>query len=205
VTASTPEPLAPLSRGPSLAEHLVLGLIAEHPAHGFALARLVARDGPIGRVYEIPRPVVYRSIGRLVEAGLVQPRGVEHGQGGPQRTVLRITPRGRRVLRAWLSQPVEHVRDLRTEFLAKLALLERIGADPGPLLDAQRQVLEPIVVALAEQKERARDFDRSILAWRYEAARAAVRFLDDLEDLRPRKQTTGAARRTGRRPVAHPV
>jgi PadR family transcriptional regulator AphA len=184
----------------------VLGLIAERPAHGFALARLVAPDGPVGRVYEIPRPVVYRSIGRLVEAGLVQPRGVEHGEGGPQRTVLRITPRGKRVLKAWLSQPVEHVRDLRTEFLAKLALLERVGADPGPLLSAQRRVLDPIVAALADQKERAHEFDRSILAWRYEAARAAVRFLDDLEGLRPLEQTPAPTRRTARRrAVAHPV
>jgi PadR family transcriptional regulator AphA len=180
-------------------------LIAERPAHGFALARLVAREGPIGRVYEIPRPVVYRSIGRLVEAGLVQPRGVERGQGGPQRTVLRVTPRGRRVLRVWLGRPVEHVRDLRTEFLAKLALLERIDGDPGPLLAAQRRVLEPIVDALADQQQTVRNFDRTILAWRYQAAQAAIRFLDDLDALMPPPgPTPGSSRHTGRRPVAQP-
>jgi PadR family transcriptional regulator AphA len=182
---------------------LVLGLIAEHPAHGFALARLVARDGPIGRVYEIPRPVVYRSIGRLVEAGLVMPRGVERGQGGPQRTVLRVTPRGRRALQAWLGQPVEHVRDLRTEFLAKLALLERTDADARALLAAQRRVLEPIVAALAEQQQTVRDFDRTILAWRYQAAQAAIRFLDDLDALMPPPgPPKGTSRQTRRRPVA---
>ena len=164
-----------------MAEYLVLGLIDERPTHGFALARLVARDGALGRVYVIPRPVVYRSIGRLAEAGLVQPQGVERGQGGPQRTVFRITPRGRRVLRSWLSRPVEHVRDLRTEFLAKLALLERLGSDPGPLLAAQRRVLTPIVDALTEQKLQARNFDRTIIAWRYQVAQAAIRFLDDVD------------------------
>jgi PadR family transcriptional regulator AphA len=203
VSASKAEPFQPLSRGPSLAEYLVLGLIAERPAHGFAVARVVARDGPIGRVYEIPRPVVYRSISRLVEAGLVQPRGVERGQGGPQRTVLRITPRGRRVLRAWLSQPVEHVRDLRTEFLAKLALLERVGADRGPLLADQRRVVAPIVAALAEQQQTVRNFDRTVLAWRYQAAQAAIRFLDDLDGLiRPPERRTGVSRGTSRRSVA---
>ena len=202
---SKAEHLPPLSRGPSLAEYLVLGLIDERPTHGFALARLVARDGALGRVYVIPRPVVYRSIGRLAEAGLVQPQGVERGQGGPQRTVFRITPRGRRVLRSWLSRPVEHVRDLRTEFLAKLALLERMDADPGPLLVAQRRVLEPIVAALAEQQRTVRGFDRTVLAWRYQAAQAAIRFLDDLHEMIPPPgQTTGSGPPAGRRPAAQP-
>jgi PadR family transcriptional regulator AphA len=181
--ASQVEDHSPASRGPSLAEHVVLGLIAERPVHGFALARFVARDGPIGRVYEIPRPVVYRSISRLVDAGLVEPRGVEHGSGGPQRTVVGVTARGRRELRSWLRQPVGHVRDLRTELLAKLALLERLGSDPGPLLAAQRRVLTPIVDALTEQKGQARNFDRTIIAWRYQVAQAAIRFLDDVDRL----------------------
>jgi PadR family transcriptional regulator AphA len=160
---------------------VILGLIAERPAHGFALARLVGPDGPVGRVYEMPRPVVYRAISRLVDAGLVEPKRVEPGQGGPQRTVVRVTARGRRALHRWLNEPVEHIRDLRTELLAKLALMARAGADPGRLLSTQRQVLQPIVAALAEQKQSARDFEKTILAWRYQVAQAALRFLDELE------------------------
>jgi PadR family transcriptional regulator AphA len=177
------ERISTASRGPSLAEYVILGLIAEKPAHGFALARLVTPDGPVGRVYEIPRPVVYRAISRLVDAALVAPQRVEHGAGGPQRTVVRITPRGRRVLRRWLNEPVEHIRDLRTELLAKLALITRAGSDPSALLAAQRLVLEPIVAALAEQKESARDFEKTIVAWRYHVAQAAIHFLDDLHEL----------------------
>jgi PadR family transcriptional regulator AphA len=172
-------------RGPSLAEYVILGLIAERPAHGFALARLVTPEGPLGQVYEIPRPVVYRALGRLMDAGLVQPQRVEHGAGGPQRTVVRVTARGRRALRQWLNEPVSHIRDLRTELLAKLALLARAGSDPGPLLAAQRRALEPIVAALAQQRQSAAGFETIILLWRYEVAQAAVRFLDDLEHAGP--------------------
>lgn len=165
----------------SLGEYLILGLIAEQPTHGFALARLVASDGPVGRVYQIPRPVVYRCIGRLVEAGLVEPVGVEQGAGGPQRTVMRATTQGRRVLRSWLRRPVRHVRDLRTTLLSKLVLLDRTGADRRPLLGAQRKVLVPIVDALASQYAQAEDFDQTLVAWRYHGAEAALRFLDDLD------------------------
>jgi PadR family transcriptional regulator AphA len=116
---------------------------------------------------------------RLIDAGLVEPDAVEQGLG-PQRTLMRVTPAGRDELDRWLGQPVEHVRQLRTELMSKLVLLDRAGTDPGPLVRAQRLTLEPIVAALTEQKGKVADFDRTIIAWRYESAQAAMRFLDDL-------------------------
>jgi PadR family transcriptional regulator AphA len=184
------EQTVPSARGPSIAEHVILALIAEKPAHGFAVARLVGEQGPVGRIYEIPRPVVYRSLSRLIDLGLVKPQGVEQGIG-PQRTVMGITRAGRREVDSWLARPVEHVRDLRTELLVKLALIDRIGADSTPLVEAQRLVLQPIVAALTVQKSRGRGFDRTIIAWRYQSARAAIRFLDDLQ--RVRRSTAGDA------------
>src|SRR5579864_177516 len=83
----------------SLAEWTVLALLREQPAHGFALAQLTAPGGELGRIWRVPRPVVYRSLGRLVEAGLIRPESVEPGLG-PQRTIYAVTagPPGRREL-----------------------------------------------------------------------------------------------------------
>jgi hypothetical protein len=39
------------------------------------------------------------------------------------------------------------------------------------------------VDALTEQKAEARNFDRTIIAWRYQVAQAAIRFLDDVDRL----------------------
>src|SRR5690349_12965684 len=44
----------------SLPEWLVLAILAEHPAHGFAVAQLTAAGGDLGRVWQIPKAVVYR-------------------------------------------------------------------------------------------------------------------------------------------------
>jgi PadR family transcriptional regulator AphA len=174
-TMPAPTPEAELS----LAEYLILGLIAEAPTHGFALSRLLAADGPVGRIYRVPRPVIYRLIDRLTDAQLIRPHRVEHGRG-PQRTLRTLTPGGRRVLRRWLNRPVRHIRDIRTELLAKLALLERAGCDPAPLLSAQREAITPIVAALAQQRDAANGFDKTLAAWRYQSADATLRFVDDL-------------------------
>jgi PadR family transcriptional regulator AphA len=120
----------------SLAEWTVLALISEHPAHGFAICQLTAPGGELGRIWHIPRPVIYRAIGRLEEARLVGAQAVESGRG-PQRTIYATTPTGRNAVVDWLDTPVEHVRDIRSHLLIKLALLDRAGSDPTGLLRRQ--------------------------------------------------------------------
>jgi DNA-binding PadR family transcriptional regulator len=163
----------------SLAEWTVLALLREQPAHGFALAQLTAEGGELGRIWRIPRPVVYRSLGRLVEAGLVTPESVEPGLG-PQRTIYAVTEQGRREAENWLGTPVEHVRDIRSHLLIKLALLYRAGWDPADLLKRQRAVLDPIAQAIESQRAELDGFDAVLLAWRRATAAAALGFLDDI-------------------------
>jgi DNA-binding PadR family transcriptional regulator len=166
---------------PRLGDYLVLGLIAERPTHGFALSRQLTGDGPIGRVYEITRPNVYQAVCRPTMAGLVEPVGTERTSFGPQRTLVRATLAGKHLAESQLHQPARPGRDLDTELLLKHFLLERAGRHATPLLQAQRRVLEPIVASLSDQRHRARDFGRTIVAWRHAAALAAMRFLDYLE------------------------
>jgi DNA-binding PadR family transcriptional regulator len=163
----------------SLPEWLVLAILGQQPAHGFALAQMTAPDGEFGRVWQIPKAVIYRAIGRLLDVGLITPAGVEPGLG-PQRTVYAATPEGRAAVRDWLRTPVRHVRDIRSHFLLKLALLDRAGEDPGELIRRQRAVLEPIAEAIAAQQVTYSGFDAILLAWRRSTAEAALGFLDEI-------------------------
>src|ERR1700722_7466465 len=120
-----------------LPEWLVLAVLSQRPAHGFAVAQLTAPGGDLGRIWQVSKAVVYRAIGRLTNAGLIVPEGTEPGLG-PQRTVYTATDDGRAAADRWLRGPVEHVREIRSELLLKLVLLDRAGADPTELLRAQR-------------------------------------------------------------------
>jgi DNA-binding PadR family transcriptional regulator len=161
----------------SLAEWLVLAILSQQPTHGFAVAQLTAADGALGRVWQIPKAVVYRAIGRLLDAGLIATDGTQPGLG-PQRTVYTATDDGRGAADGWLHAPVEHVRELRSELLLKLALLDRAGEDPAALLHAQRAILEPIVAAIESRRAHSEGFDATLLAWRRANAVAALEFLD---------------------------
>jgi PadR family transcriptional regulator AphA len=161
-------------------EWAVLGLIAERPRHGFAVRKALGPDGEVGRVWSLPGPLVYRALTTLQAKGLAEVVGAERSDVGPQRTLVTATPSGREALRAWLWQPVEHLRDFRSLFMLKLALLHRTGEEPGALLAAQRARVGPIVAALEDQVRTSAGFDRTLATWRLESARAAVRFLDGL-------------------------
>ena len=163
----------------SLAEWVVLGVIGERPAHGFAVSVLTADDGELGRIWHIPRPAIYRALGRVHAAGLLTPDSVEPGRG-PQRTIYSITPQGREALDTWLRTPVRHVREVRSHLLMKLALLDRAGLDPADLLVRQRAVLEPIAAAVMAERAEGDGFGITLLAWRRATAAAALGFLDDI-------------------------
>jgi len=170
-----------MNAGPSLslAEWTVLALINELPTHGFAIARVTAPGGDLGRIWHIPKQVIYRAIGRLEEAGLVARQTVEPGRG-PQRTMYSATPAGRKAVAAWLDTPVEHIRDVRSQLLIKLALLDRAGTDPTGLLQRQRVILQPIASAISAEKPQHKGFDATLLAWRRASAATALNFLDDI-------------------------
>ena len=161
----------------SLTEWVVLGLLAEGPAHGFALARQLRPDTPVGRVWAVPRPLVYRALTRLEHAGLVRPLGEEASPDGPPRSVYRLERRGRSALYRWLDTPVDHLRQVRTELLTKLVLGERLGRDPTRLVEAQESIFTPLIDALDDPVEAGADV---VARWRSEIARATARFLHGL-------------------------
>ena len=163
---------------PSLTEYSVLGLLAEGPTHGFAISKALQPDTEVGRVITVRRPLVYRALDRLVDAGLAEPAHTEPGTAGPNRVIHRVTRPGKRRLNSWLGSPVGHVRDMRIEFQLKLALLQRLGRSPLRLVVRQRRALDPTLAALEVPSSDTVDH---LELWRRHNAAAAATYLESLE------------------------
>jgi DNA-binding PadR family transcriptional regulator len=141
--------------------------------------RELSADGALGRVWTVGRPVVYRSLTTLTARDLIEPTGEAPGVRGPQRTIVRTTRAGKRALRRWLRTPVEHVRDIRTEFLVKLALLDRAREPAHELGAQQRAALAPVIDAVSARPH-GDGFELVLAQWRREQALAVERFLHEL-------------------------
>jgi PadR family transcriptional regulator AphA len=158
-------------------EWAVLAVVSEGPTHGFAVAKALGPSGEIGRVWSLSRPLVYRALDRLVEQGLVEKGDTEPSTHGPSKTSVRATATGRKLLRGWLNEPVDHVRDVRSLLMLKLLFLERSELDRRPLLDAQREQLLPVEAALEQRGTSVKGFELTLVQWRLESTRAVLRFL----------------------------
>src|SRR4051794_41898422 len=64
-------------------EWAVLGLVAEGPTHGFAVARALEPAGEVGRVWSMRRPLVYRTLEVLEGRELTLTAGTEARTAGP--------------------------------------------------------------------------------------------------------------------------
>ncbi|MBO0684405.1 MAG: helix-turn-helix transcriptional regulator [Candidatus Dormibacteraeota bacterium] len=190
-------------------EWAVLGLLVERPRHGFALVKAMAPGGEIGRVWSLPRPLVYRALSTLEAKGLASATGLERSDVGPLRQVVAPTDDGRDKLFDWLSTPVDHLRDVRSLLMLKLALTSRLDRDPQPLMEAQARHFSLLVQALERRADEAANrFDRLLMLWRLESAQAAMRFFEQAPGVvgaaAPAEEPDGrsAARRPTRRPPA---
>jgi PadR family transcriptional regulator AphA len=158
-------------------EWAVLGLLAEAPAHGFALSKALASEGEIGMIWTVPRQLVYRTLGVLEENGFVSAVGNEAGPG-PVRTIMSVTPAGRRAVERWLVEPVAHIRDARSLLMLKLVFLERSRYDVRPLLERQRELLLPALDAQRERVDAADGSRRTVEIWRLECVDAVIGFTE---------------------------
>ncbi|TDU03219.1 PadR family transcriptional regulator [Streptomyces sp. 846.5] len=105
----------------------VLSLLSYKPLHPYGVQRLIKQWGKDQVVNVGQRTGLYRTIDRLLAAGLIAVRETGRDQQYPERTVYEITDEGRATARAWL---IEMLRTPKQEFpefpaaLSQLLLLE---------------------------------------------------------------------------------
>lgn len=118
----------------------ILGLLAQHPRHGYELR--AAFEALVGGedVWEVKPAQIYTTLTRLEEAGLVCQEGVEQ-DGGPEKRIYTLTPQGESELQVWFNAGISggHERD---EFFVKLMLsLATENIDPYRVIQSQRSWL----------------------------------------------------------------
>ena len=173
---------APPSVGLEIA---LLGLLRAHPRHAYELHQLLQEGAePLGIIWHLKQSNLYALLAKLEEAGYVASTVELHGTR-PPRKMLKLTSEGRAAFIHWLEVPVEHGRDFRLEFLAKVYFATQIGATATrELLDLQRKACERWIVELQTQLETTdpeRPFERLVFEFRLTQSEAILRWLDTCE------------------------
>jgi hypothetical protein len=108
--------------------------------------------------------------------------------------MLRATPKGEGMPRAWLDTPVTHFREVRVELMLKLALIDRAGGDCRPLLRRQLDRFRDVMASLERTNgDEPSGFDWLLKRWRAESARATMGWLELALDAPEWSPATGSA------------
>jgi DNA-binding PadR family transcriptional regulator len=182
-----------LERGSPLAL-TVLALLQYQPLHPYGMQRLIKQWGKDQVVNVGQRASLYRTIDRLLEAGLIGVRETGRDQQYPERTVYELTEEGRTALHAWLDEMLSTPKQEFPRFPA--ALSHALMLTPEELADvlARREravaaTLDGIEGALAAETDLPRitmlesEYLRAVTAAERDWLRAVI---DDLRSGRLR-------------------
>jgi DNA-binding PadR family transcriptional regulator len=117
--------------------HVLLGVLAEGPAHGYDLKH--ANDERFPGAKPLAFGQVYAALSRLEKDGLIEVIGTVR-EAGPDRTTYALTDAGRQALTSWL-EATEPAGPYAADDLVRKAITAlRLGADAAGYLAAQRRV-----------------------------------------------------------------
>jgi Predicted transcriptional regulators len=122
----------PRQQTPLSIEYILLGFLEKSPIHGYDLYKKITTFEAISLVWNLKQSQLYALLDRLEAAGLIASTLIP-GEAHPDRKQYHLTESGRKTFYAWRDNPVQHGRDIRMEFLAKLYFA--LNSSPEKALD----------------------------------------------------------------------
>jgi DNA-binding PadR family transcriptional regulator len=174
-------------------DYAIMGLLREHPRHGYELADSFHAGGDLAAVCGMPNNVLYAQIHRLERFRLVAGTPEPIGQTR-LRTVLRLTSAGDRAFLAWLDQPVGRMREVRQDFLVKLYFSRRTPThDTAGLLDRQIAACDAYLAERVRERHAAvpGSFEELYDQMRVSGARATLDWLREYRAEVPEMPASG--------------
>jgi len=108
-------------------EYVVLGFLAEKPAHGYELRRRFSAS--LDGLWHISESHLYGTLKRMEGHGHIEGSDSD-AETGLSRRLFILTPVGRALFESWLSEPtIGSPRSLRLEFLARLYFARLLKPD----------------------------------------------------------------------------
>jgi PadR family transcriptional regulator AphA len=171
----------PMVKLPPTVDHALLGFVRRRPMYGYEIYQRLLAGAELGLVWNIKQSQLYALLAGLEQDGMLSSTLEQQG-ARPPRKVLAITPRGAAAFDEWVRSPVEHGRDFRVEFLAKLYCASQEGEPVArELLAAQRRATTERLEELrarAAALDPAGSFDWLVARFRVSQLEAALGWLD---------------------------
>ena len=134
-------------------EYILLGLIQEQPAHGYALYERVSNTPELSLIWQVKRSKLYYLLDKLETEGLLSVSISSQGPY-PDRKIYQLTSPGKKALENWMHFPVMSSRFIRLAFMSKLYfLLRENGEGAVDLINKQIKICQGWLQNLQRQHQ----------------------------------------------------
>ena len=159
-------------------ENALLGILMTGPKHGYELHGYMSAR--MNEFWQLSMSQIYALLKRLENEGMVESKQ-EWQENRPAKKIFSLTQTGKRRFLSWVQSPVQHVRDFRIEFMAKLFFIRELQLRQGDsLVDRQIEVLQKKLGGIEGSKERITDgFERVLFSFKIAQTSAVLKWLHD--------------------------
>jgi len=169
-------------------EYILLGLIREEPAHGYALYQKIRSTSELSLIWQVKRSKLYYLLDKL-ETDELLVSSITSQSPYPDRKVFQTTTQGNELLEDWMYSPVLSTRYVRLAFLSKLFFVLRDNKEQAAdLVTKQIEVCQRWLDNLKHQHkklEKAEYINSQIFLFRIGQIDAMHNWLNDLRETIP--------------------
>lgn len=168
---------------PLTMDFLLLGIIDQKPTHAYDLYKQLTSSEELKTLWTFRQSRLYAVLDKIERNGLIA-TSVDAEPTLPIRKVCSLTPLGKETFEDWLHSPVDHMNEIRSDFLGKLYFLkDRPQQEREQVLNVQKTRCETwlrnIEKKLEEHPE-PEDFLHMVYSFRTEFIRSALCWIDSL-------------------------
>lgn len=171
----------PRTQTPLSLEYILLGFLFENPIHGYDLYKKIRNFEAISLIWNIKQSQLYALLDKLEDVGLLTSKIVP-GEIHLLRKEYQITPIGRQTFVKWVTSPVNHGRDMRQEFLAKLYFAPMSGVENSKqLIEEQTKLCREWLSSLNENFSKTTEeqhYEKIIFQYRISQVKAMLEWLE---------------------------
>ena len=164
-------------------ELAILGLLKEHPMHGYQLSRELGES--LGGFWRVSYGSLYPSLRRLEKEGAVESVPSDEERGGRRKNVYRVTEKGEKLFFELLQETPHDNSTEDTRFRVRLAFFKYLPPETRiRLLERRRALLEDrlstIKDSLRATRERVDDYTLALMEHGRNATESDIAWLDGL-------------------------
>ena len=135
--------------------HVLLGILADGPAHGYDVKREHDRRFPAAKPLAYGQ--VYAALARLADDGGLEVVEATDPSGGPERTTYALTAAGRERLEAWLGEVEAPAPTAADDIVRKTVTALHAGDGAVRYLHLQREAHLAAMRALVRERDGTKD------------------------------------------------